>query len=361
MNSISKLLTIATLMLLVGTILTSCKKTNGTEKPVETLIAVKTSTVTTAPMAATFRSTGTLEGEHEAVVMSETHGRIVSVAVNNGSRVGAGSALVSVDNELKSIAVQQADAGQLAAEATLEKAQLDFGRSDELIKTGAVTKSQLEMAALQVKSAQAQLKTAESMQSLAKRQLSDATVKAPFAGAVAMRYVNLGDLLDPGAKVATVIDDSKMKLKVNINELDLSLIKIGDHVDISVDAIPGKIFAGKIVSIADKADVGRSYMVEVELENPGHELKSGMFARAEIKRETERNCTVAPTQAIIYNGQRTQVYVVDAKNIVHLRGVKTGVTTPEYAEITEGLQPGDVVVSFGQAQLKDGQAVQIQK
>ena len=117
----------------------------------------------------------------------------------------------------------------------------------------------------------------------------------------------------------------------------------------------------KIATIADKADAGRSYTVEVELDNPGKELKSGMFARAEIKREAERTCTVVPASAIIYNGQRTQVYVVDAKNIAHLRGVKIGVTTTDRAEVVEGLQQNDVVVSFGQAQLKDGQPVKIQQ
>ncbi|MBS1904123.1 MAG: efflux RND transporter periplasmic adaptor subunit [Bacteroidetes bacterium] len=361
MNAIVKVSLFAGLVLVSGAALTACNKTDGAERPAETLIAVKTAPVSTAPMAATFRATGSLEGVHEATVNSETQGRIVSVSVSNGSRVGAGAALVTVDNELKAIAVKQAEAARLAAEASLAKAKLDLSRTDELSKTGAATKSQYELAELQVKSAEAQLKAAESGESLAKRQLSDATVKAPFSGVVAMRYVNLGELLNPGGKVATLVDDSKMKLKINIGELDLGLLSIGDAVSISVDALPGKTFTGKIATIADKADAGRSYTVEVELDNPGKELKSGMFARAEIKREAERTCTVVPASAIIYNGQRTQVYVVDAKNIAHLRGVKIGVTTTDLAEVVEGLQQNDVVVSFGQAQLKDGQPVKIQQ
>ncbi|HET9135562.1 MAG TPA: efflux RND transporter periplasmic adaptor subunit [Candidatus Kapabacteria bacterium] len=347
--------------LLAGVIaLQSCSKTDGAEKKVEEIFTVKTATVAMSPMAATLRATGTLEGIREALINSETQGRIVAVSVNNGSRVGAGASLVTVDNELKAIAVQQAEAQRLAAEAALEKAKLDLNRTTELSKSGASTKSQLEMAELSVKSAEAQLKGAESAQSLAKRQLADASVKAPFGGVVAMRYVNQGELLSPGGKVATVIDDSKMKLKINIGELDLAALKIGDPVVVTVDAIADKTFEGKIITIADKADMARSYTVEVELNNNGKELKSGMFARAEIKREADRTVPTIPATAVINNGTRQQVYVVDDKGIAHLKGIKVGVVTPEKAEVTEGLNQSETVVTFGQAQLKDGSKVKVQ-
>ncbi|HYM19512.1 MAG TPA: efflux RND transporter periplasmic adaptor subunit [Candidatus Kapabacteria bacterium] len=353
---------LSTLAIAAALSVNSCNKTNGAEQPGATgdVFTVTVAKIETAPMAATFRATGSLEGIREAVVNSETNGRIVAVNANNGVRVGTGSAIVTVDNELKAIAVQQADAARLAAEAGLEKAKLDATRTTELCKTGAATKSQCEMADLQVKANEAQLKAAESQESLAKRQLSDAVIKAPFGGVVAMRYVNLGELLKSGDKIAALVDDSKMKLKINIGEMDLPSINIGDPVSIIVDALPNKSFDGKITTIADKADAARSYTVEVELDNPNKELKSGMFARAEIKREADRNVPTVPATAVIYNGTRTQAYVVDDKGIAHLKGIKIGVTTPDRAEIVEGLQPNDVVVSFGQSQLKDGVKVRIQ-
>ncbi len=348
----------ASLVLGAALALSSCGKSNGSDQaPAAETFSVKVAKIEKAPMAATFRATGTLEGVREATVNSETQGRIVGISANNGSRVGAGSAIVTVDNELKAIAVSQAEAQRLAAEASLEKAKLDLDRTKELSKSGASTKSQLELADLQVRSAEAQLKGAQSAESLAKRQLSDATVKAPFGGVVAMRYVNLGELLNPGTKVATVIDDSKMKIKINVGELDLPALKLGDPVNVTVDAITNKNFDGKIVTISDKADMARNYLVEVEIDNPNRELKSGMFARAEVKRESDRMVATAPTAAIINNGTRNQVYVVDDKGIAHLRGVKLGVSTPERTEITEGVNEGETIVTFGQPQLKDGAKV----
>jgi RND family efflux transporter MFP subunit len=351
------------LLLGSGALLSSCAKSDGAEnapKTVETF-TVKTGTVTNAQMTATFKATGSLEGIREANVNSETQGRILSVAVNNGSRVGQGGALVVVDNELKVIALKQAEAQRLTAEAALEKAKIDSKRTSDLQVSGAVTKSQIELAELQVKSTEATLKAAESAESLAKRQLSDATVRAPFAGIVAMRYVNQGELLSNNTKVATVVDDSKMKLKIPVSELDIPLIKLGDKVKVTVDAVTGKGYEGTISTISSKADMARSYTVEVEIPNAAKELKSGMFARAEIDREAARTVPTVPSDAIIYNGTRTQVYTVDDKGVAHLKGIKIGTTTPERAEITEGLSNGEVVVTFGQPQLKDGVHVKVQQ
>lgn len=336
----------------------SCGKSDSAETTSE-VFTVKTGTVETTAMTATFNATGSLEGIREANVNSETQGRILSVNVSNGSHVGQGSALVTVDNELKAIAVSQAEAQRLTAEAALQKAKIDLSRTAELLKTSAVTKSQLELTELQVKSAEASLKAAQSGESMAKRQLSDAVVRSPFAGVVAMRYVNQGELLSPNTKVATIVDDSKMKLKISIGEMDVPLINVGDKVTVTIDAVASKNFEGKITTISSKADIAHSYIVEVEIPNNERLLKSGMFARAKIDREAAHNVPTVPVAAVINNGARQQVFVVDNKGIAHLQGVKIGTTTAERAEIIEGLNSGDVVVTFGQAQIKDGTRVKI--
>jgi RND family efflux transporter MFP subunit len=359
-----KILTYSSIVLFaaaIGATLSSCGKTDGETPKTAEIFTVKTGTVETAPMTATFKATGSLEGIREANINSETQGRILSVSVSNGSRVGQGSPLVIVDNELKAIAVAQAEAQRLTAEAALDKAKLDLSRTQELQKSAAVTKSQVELAELQVKSADAILKAAQSGEALAKRQLADATIKSPFAGVVAMRYVNQGELLSNNTKVATIVDDSKMKLKIGIGEMDVPLLKTGDKVKVTVDAVTGKEFEGTISTISSKADMARSYTVEVEIPNNDKSLKSGMFARAEIDREAARNVPTVPAAAIIYNGTRTQAFVVDEKGIAHLKGIKLGTTTPERAEIVEGLNSGETVVTFGQAQLKDGAHVKVQQ
>ncbi|HET6512028.1 MAG TPA: efflux RND transporter periplasmic adaptor subunit, partial [Candidatus Kapabacteria bacterium] len=319
-------------------------------------VTVKTAQVEMTPMAASLKVSGSLEGIREAVVSSETNGRIVSQVLNVGSRIGQGSAIVQVDAELKNIGVQQAAAQRLAAEAAFEKAELDHERNEQLFKQNAITKNQLEISALGVKSAQAQLKGAQTSESLAKRQLSDAAIKSPFAGLVSQRFVNQGETVTPGVRIATIIDDSRMKLKVNIGEMEVGYLKTGDRVTVTVDALPGQQFSGRVAAISGKADMARTFSTEIEIENPGKALKSGMFARAEIMREAAREVAAIPANALITNGSKTQVYLVK-KGVAHLTAVKAGTATTELVEILEGVNAGDEVVTFGQSQLKDGSTI----
>lgn len=351
----SKVLLMLTAAAALGT-LASCK-TSEAEPQKEEIFTVKTADVEVAPMTLSLKATGTLEGIREATVMSETQGRIVSVPVANGKRVGTGSALAIVESETKAIALKQAEAASLTAEAAFEKARIDLKRTKELFAQNAATRSQLEIAELGVKSAEAQLKAAQSGESLARKQLADAWVKAPFAGIVAMKYVNQGELLSPGTKVATVVDDAKMKLKIGVGELDVPLINTGDVVTVRVDAL-AKELEGRIATIASKADMARSYMVEVELPNPNHELKSGMFARAEIRRDASREVPTVPAEAIITTGQRSQVFVAEG-SVAKLKAVKLGLSDRSKVEITEGVNVGDKVITFGQNQLKDGVKISI--
>jgi RND family efflux transporter MFP subunit len=359
--TIMKRITILTVLIAAtlgagSTSLISCaskSSADSTAKPTQETVTVQTSTVTLQPIASTLKVTGSLEGTREATVQSETQGRILSVVHTIGDRVSDGTPLVKVDDELKVIAVQQATAQRLSAEATLEKAKLDDQRNQDLFKQNAITKNQVELSQLQVKSAEANLKAAASGESLAKRQLSDATVKAPFGGVVSARFVNQGETLSPGTKVETIVDDSRMKFRMFINELEVVNLKVGDPVTVTVDAISGKTFDGKITNMSDKSDQTRSYEVDVELPNPDHAVKSGMFARAEIQREAAHDVASIPIEGIVYNGTATQAYVVE-NGVAHLRTIKLGATTQTLAEVIDGLKPGDEVVTFGQNQMHDG-------
>jgi RND family efflux transporter MFP subunit len=333
--------------------LSACGKNipKSAEAKSETVIHVQTATVQSAPMSATLRVTGTLEGIREATVQSETQGRVLSVVRSTGDRVSAGAPIVRVDDELKVVGVKQAEAARLSAEAALEKAKLDLERTEQLAKENAATKNQLELAQLQVKGADAQLKGAQAAESLARRQLADATVKAPIGGVVSMRYINQGEMLAPGVRVVTIVDDSKMKLKLSVGEMDVPNVHVGDKVVVTVDALR-KDYTGTVTAVSGKSDMAHGYEVDVELANGGS-LKSGMFARARIERPAAGDVPVVTKNAIMASAGRSQVYVLN-NGTVTLRTVKLGAADSEKVEITEGLTAGEEVVTFGQSMLHDG-------
>jgi RND family efflux transporter MFP subunit len=352
MKTVSSILAL-TLVVGSAALLGSCGKNipHAAEAKSESPITVQTAKVTIAPMVATLKVTGNLEGVREATVASETQGRVVSIARNTGDRVGQGAAIVRVDDELKAVAVKQAEANLMSAQAAYEKAKVDLDRTEQLVKDNAATRNQLELAQLQVKASLAGVKGAEASESLAKRQLADATVKAPIGGVVSMRYVNQGEMLTPGAKVVTIVDDSKMKLRMSVGEVDVPNLKVGQKVDVTIDALSRKV-RGSVTAVSGKADQAHSYQVEVNIPNSG-ELKSGMFARAEIERQAPQDVPVVPNAALITTGSKTQVYVVN-DGVAYLRAVKIGSSTADQVEVLDGLKEGDEIVTFGQNMLHDG-------
>jgi RND family efflux transporter MFP subunit len=340
-------------VLAVALTLGGCGKNvpKAAEAKAETPIHVETANVELAPMSGTLRVTGTLEGVREATVQSETQGRVLTIVHTIGDRVGSGTPIVKVDDELKTVEVHQAEAARLSAEAALDKAKIDLERTAQLVKDNAATKNQEELAELQFKSAAASLKGAQATEAMAKRQLSDAVVKAPIAGVVSTRFVNQGEMLSPGAKVVTIVDDSRMKLRVSVGETDIPSIRVGDKVSVTIDALSHD-YAGSVTAISGKADAAHGYEVDVELANTG-ELKSGMFARATIARPAVKNVPAITKNAIVSSNGRSQVYVV-SNGVVSLRSVKVGVADSARVEVTEGLTAGDEVVTFGQSMLHDG-------
>jgi len=220
-----------------------------------------------------------------------------------------------------------------------------------------VSEAQLENAQLAAKAALAQYKGAEAAERLAKKSYDDTFLKTPIAGRLAQRFVTLGLMVSPGMKVATVVDDAKMKLKVGVPEEEVSLIEVGNRVKIDVDAVPGKEFDGRLTSVALKADpMTRTFQVEIEMVNDeARSLKSGMFARADIKRELEKESLVVPSNAVIESNGSSVFVVKDS--IVTLRHVVLGLRNDSLVHIASGLSAGELVVSFGQQNLRSGTRV----
>ena len=328
-------------------------RTTGESKP----MTVGVSRVCYGSISAPLRVTGTLEGAHEADVISETNGKIVKLDAEVDCRLPRDGTIATVENDLQEISLEQARAQVVAAQASSEKADLDLKRVVSLHEQDAVSEAQLENAQLAAKAALAQYKGAEAAERLAKKSYDDTFLKTPIAGRLAQRFVTLGLMVSPGMKVATVVDDAKMKLKVGVPEEEVSLIEVGNRVKIDVDAVPGKEFDGRLTSVSLKADpMTRTFQVEIEMVNDeARSLKSGMFARADIKRELEKESLVVPSNAVIESNGASVFVVKDS--IATLRHVVLGLRNDSLVHIASGLIAGELVVSFGQQNLRSGTRV----
>jgi len=342
------LATVAVIGVIVMTLLNNKAKSDAkvaSQKEVMSAIPVTVTKVTTGAIEDALSLTGTVAAANDVVVVSETSGRVKSVFVKIGDKVQSGSGLVQVDDELRQAAL-------LSAQANYDKAKADFERTESLFKEQAVAQAQLDAAKLGFKAAEAQLITA-------RRQVRDTRITSPISGIVTAFQTSVGMMLQPGTPVATVVDVSSLKVKVNVAEADVFKLKQGDKAEITTEVYPGVKFEGRINSISVKGDEAHTYPVEITLpNNPQRPLKAGMFARVAFVSVQPSVHPLVPREALVGSVKDAKVFVVQ-NNVAHLRPITVGTEAEGKIVVLNGLQAGEQVVSNGQGNLKEGTEVKI--
>jgi membrane fusion protein, multidrug efflux system len=309
------------------------------------------------------QAVGSLRAGQTVIVRPEVSGRIVRLGFADGARVRKGQLLVQLDNTLQAAQLKQAQAQASIARTNLQ-------RSRELVAQNFVSQSAVDqnLAALEV---------AEAQVALAQAQLSKLAILAPFDGVIGIRSVALGDYVKDGADLVSLEDRSRMWVDFRLPERYVGRAAVGQPVQVTLDALPGQSMAGKVEALDALVDAnGRSLLVRARLDQPGAELKSGMFARARVVFAVRERALLVPEEALVPQGTKQFVFkAVPAPDgaaasasaaaangsgpaLVSQRlEAKLGVRVAGKVEILEGLAPGDLVVTAGQARLARGDAL----
>jgi membrane fusion protein (multidrug efflux system) len=292
-----------------------------------------------------FSLIGTLRPARELAVMSEVGGRLTQVNFENGSSVRKGYVLAVVDNDLIS--------RQLAiARINLEKAGRDTDRLAKLASTGGVPQQQLEDARNQVENLKSQV-------SILEKQLAMTQILAPFEGVITNKSVETGAFASPGMKLADLVQVSKVFMRVYATESQLTVLKTGQTVKVTMDLMPDKPISGRISFIDVKADPSQRYLVEIEMANPGN-FRAGMNGTVTFTRPAAQPVMTVPRASIVGSVRDAHVYVIQGDKAVY-RAVQAGAISNDYVEIKSGLTADEWVVLTGQINLSDGAQVTISK
>jgi RND family efflux transporter MFP subunit len=290
---------------------------------------------------------GLIVARNEVAVVSEASGKIIAVHAGVGSYLPAGASIVKLDDELSK-------ANFLSAQTNYEKARKDWERASELHKQELISSSELE-------SARNNLLSAEAAQRSAKRQYQNTTITTPISGIVTDRPVNLGAMINPGTKVATIIDKSSYKVKVNVGSGEAFKLKVGDEAGVVTDIYPGIPLMGRIESISDSSDEARTFPVEVVIPaQKEYPLKSGIYGKVTFRLGTDRPILAIPREAVIGSVKNPQVYVVE-KGVAKLRDIVIGAEIDTRFEVVRGLREKERIVVSGQDNLQDEAVVEIIK
>jgi len=198
----------------------------------------------------------------------------------------------------------------------------------------------------------------------AKINVGDTRVKAPISGFINKKYIEPGSILTgmPATALFDIVNVSKLKLVVTVNENQVASLKTGDHINVTASVYPDKNFSGKITFIAAKADESLNFPVEIEItNNVNNDLKAGMYGTANFaSKQQKQNLMVVPRNAFVGSVSSNQIFVVE-KGIAKLRKVTAGRILGDKVEIINGLTDGETVIVTGQINLQDGNTVEIIK
>ena len=336
------ILVVLAILVVIGLVLRMNKKTTQQKTDLASSVTlevpVQIDVVKEESFTTEFSSNGTLLPVKELALASDVSGRIVSILVDKGTWVKKGQVLISVDDEMLR-------ADYLSSEAAYKALKTDYERFKNANEQGGVTNQQLD-------NLSTQLVSAESRYITSKRRLSDASIKSPIEGFINERYVEVGALLNPGARLFDIVDDSELKLHCNVTELQVLRLSRGQGVKISSRAFPMETFSGKISFISSKADRGLSYPVEISIKDKKG-LKAGMYVTANFQSDAEKKGLLIPRNAVSGSVKSASVFVVK-NGIAHHHDVVVGEMVGTKVQIVQGLQAGDSIVVAGLINVSDG-------
>jgi RND family efflux transporter MFP subunit len=304
--------------------------------------------------------TGQLKGSRETDLAANAKGRVVTTQVERGQFVKAGQVLATLDVRAAALSAENAESDAQSALAQAESAKLECDRARSLEAAGALSTQQAERLLAQCRTSELQVSSARGRARLAAQSVGDAQIRAPFAGFVAERYVEVGEYVQPEARVVTLVDLSTLRLELTIPEGSISAAVPGRRVRFSVAAYPGRTFAAtlKFVSSAVRPgtrDVLAEAVVAADDAATGL-LRTGMFAAVQLQNGSVR-APVVPKRALIERDGRTTAFVVQ-RDRLEQRIVQPGEAVGgEDVAISRGLAAGEALVLEPNATLKNGQSV----
>jgi len=333
-------------------------------------------------------ASGKLEALISANIVPKMPGKVAQVHVDIGSVVKAGEVLITLENQdlcdrvsqaeagvaMAEAGVATAEAGLVTAQAAYKVAEANYERGKRLLDQGAIPAALFEgeydlkyrqakeqagrVAPAQLELARAQLNQARANLQLARSAYNDSFIKAPFNGVVTARHVNPGEMASNVAPVLSLANLDKVVVKAAISEESINELKQGQQVQVKVAAVSEKPFTGVITNISPAMDpIAKAFPIKVEIDNPDHQLKPGIFAEV-ILNKNRGKALLVPREAVVKDFEKDMVWVV-MDGIATRREVKVGASEGKKVIILEGVKEGEQVVTAGQAGLKDSAMVRI--
>jgi membrane fusion protein (multidrug efflux system) len=322
-------------------------------------VPVRVVEITAGPVTATVTATGTIKARDDVPISAEAGGRVLEVTARVGDDVSEGDVLVRLDDELAALALRQAEAQRLLAEAELDDAEASLERAQSLWRSGDIADAEREATEHRAKSARASFAAAQAGLGAAERQLRNTRIQSPIDGTVVFVHAEEGHLIAVGTPVAHVVNDDVVEIELGLSEDQVPDVSPRQAATVRVRALPGELFGGKVEYVGRRADdMTKTYPVRVVLRNSAHRLRAGMVAEVTIDAKEFSDVVVIERDWVVERYGEPAVYVASGSLAV-LKRLTLGRVIGNRVIVTSGLDEGDLMVTFGYDRLTEGTALEI--
>ena len=308
-------------------------------------VKVEVTRVKAAPAGQAGSYSGTVEEESGTLLSFAVGGTVSRVLVNEGDRVGKGQLIATLDAE-------QLTHNHASARAALKQAEDAYKRMEELHGKGSLSE-------IKWVEAQTALERARASEQMARKQLADCRLYAPFSGVISKKFAERGQNVGAGTQVVKLVAVGRMKVKIAVPESEMAQITVGQKADITVEALGGAAMRGTVAEKGVTADpLSRSYDVKLSLPKAGGKLLPGMVAAVKLDGARLTQACVLPAHVVQIDECNNRFVWVAAGGKAAKRIVSVGDFTADGVIITSGLADGDMVITAGAQKVSEGMRVE---
>ena len=330
---------------LTAVMLSACNAENNKGQAADEAVRVEVTQVKTATADRTSRYSGTVEEESGTLLSFAVGGTVSRVLVDEGDRVGKGQLIATLDTE-------QLTHNHASAQAALAQAEDAYRRMEELHGKGSLSE-------IKWVEAQTALERARASEQMARKQLADCRLYAPFSGVISKKFAERGQNVGAGTQVVKLVAVGRMKVKIAVPESEMAQITVGQKADITVEALGGAAMRGTVTEKGVTADpLSRSYDVKLSLPKASGKLLPGMVADVALRGGNASMACILPAHIVQIDERNNEFVWLAVGGKAAKRIITVGDFTADGVIITSGLAYGDMVITAGAQKVSEGMRVE---
>lgn len=331
---------------LTAVMLSACNAENNKGQAADEAVRVEVTQVKAATADRTSRYSGTIEEENGSLLSFAVGGTVSRVLVDEGDRVGKGQLIATLDTE-------QLTHNHASAQAALAQAEDAYRRMEELHGKGSLPE-------IKWVEAQTTLQRARASEQMARKQLADCRLYAPFSGVISKKFAEKGQNVGAGTQIAKLVAVGRMKVKISVPESEMAQISIGQKADVTIEALGGASMQATVTEKGVAADpLSRSYDVKLNLPKADRKMLPGMVADVALRGGNASMVCILPAHIVQIDERNNEFVWLAVGGKAVKRIVTVGGFTADGVTVTSGLADGDMVITAGAQKVSEGMRVEI--